>query len=147
MPTATTSACGANSAALIYLYSFRIEAKPGKKSYSRGEIVKVFVTVTRPGEEDPTGSKVPMPRPTSQPAEGVEVGAALFVGNTYTWDSQRTTDAKGKATLNIPLPKDSDLGWAEVDIFAEKTHFSNNGCPDAKEQGYAGFPRFVKVVR
>jgi hypothetical protein len=87
-----------------------------------------------------------MPRPTSEPAADVTVGGALFVGNTYSWDSNEITDEEGKATLHIPMPKNSETGWARADFAAEKTHFTNNGCPDVKEVGYRSYERFVKIT-
>ncbi len=144
-PAAPVS-CGGSSAKLVNLYTFHIEAKPAKKTYRQGDVVKVFVNVTRPAEQDPAGEGNPMPRPTVQPAEGVDVGGALWSDSSYTWDLGRVTDEKGNATLLIRTQDDYATGWARADIVAEKVHYSNNGCPDVKEYGYYTNPRFVKIV-
>lgn len=143
--SAAPARCGASARALVYLYTFHIEAEPGQKSYRRGEKVVAKITVTRPNDTDPTGNGQPMPPMDPEPAADVNIGMALFIGNSYSWDIG-VTDQDGKATLRIPIPKDSDTGWATAYASAEKTHYTNNGCPDVKEVGYAEFQRFVKVT-
>jgi hypothetical protein len=131
---------------LVNLHTLHIEAKPRKKSYRRGDTVIADVTVTRPGEEDPAGEGNPTPRPVVEPAADVEVGAALWVGNTYRWD-YATTDEEGHAIIKVTMPKDSDTGWARGEFVADKEYYSNNGCPDVREQGFASYPQFVRIEK
>ncbi len=145
LPARAGSSCAlADSSALVTLYTLHIEAKPAKKTYRRGDKVKVFMEVTRPAEEDPAGNRTPMPRPTFEPAADVDVAMTLSINYTYTWDTG-VTDEDGKATLLIPYPKDGHTGWARGDASAEKMHYSNNGCPDVREVGYRSYPKFVKI--
>jgi hypothetical protein len=132
------------TAKLVNLYTLHIEAKPSKKVYRRGETIVIDVAVTRPAEEDPGGNQQPMPRPTTEPAADVEVGGAIWVGNTYRWDFA-TTDEDGHAILRVTMPKDSETGWARAAFSAEKMHYSNNGCPDIREVGYREYQKFVRV--
>lgn len=138
----TTDACAAIR--LVNLYTLYIEATPEKKVYRRGETIVIDVLVTRPGEEDPGGNEQPTPRPTSEPAADVDIGGALWVGNTYRWDFG-VTDEEGHGTLRIKMPKDSETGSARAEFSAEKMHYSNNGCPDVREVAYRGYTSFVRV--
>lgn len=133
------------STRLVNLHTLHIEAKPRKKTYQRGETIVIDVTVTRPADEDPAGEENPTPRPMTEPAADIEVGGALWVGNTYRWDFG-TTDDEGHAVLNVNMPPDSDTGWARGEFSAEKVHYTNNGCPDIREVGYRSYPRFVRIV-
>ena len=137
--------CGTAARALVYLYTFHIEAEPGQKSYRRGQDVVVKMTVTRPNDTDPTGNGQPMPPTDPEPAADVDVGVALMLGDSYSWDTGVTND-EGKATLHVPTSKDFDTGWATAYASAEKTHYSNNGCPDVRERGFRDFPKFVKIT-
>ena len=141
VPSQTGAACGG---ALVSLYTLHIEAKPRKKAYTRGDTILIDIEVTRPAEHDPAGEEQPMPRPYVEPAADVEVGGALWVGNTYRWD-YGTTDEEGHAVLKVRMPKNSDTGWARGEFAAEKMYYSNNGCPDVREIGYASYLEFVRV--
>jgi hypothetical protein len=132
---------------LVYLHTLHMEAKPRAKSYQRGDTVVVDVIVTRPDEEDPAGGGQPMPRVTEpEPAADVDVGISLFVGDNYAWDLGKT-DAEGKEVLRIPTKKDFDAGWATGHGYADKLHYTNNGCPDVREVDYKTWPRFVRITR
>ena len=136
------SGCGGTR--LVNLHTLHIEAEPRKEVYGRGETIVIDVTVTRPAEEDPAGEGNPMPRPVTEPAADVEVGGALWVGNTYRWDFGMT-DEEGHAVLRVKMPRNSGTGWARAEFAAEKMHYSNNGCPDVREVGYRSYDRFVRV--
>ena len=136
----------ATTSRLIYLYTLHIEAKPAKKSYRPGDKVKVFITVTRPGEEDPAGQGQTMPPTINEPAEGVTVGGIIWGGDDYSWDSGAVTDSEGKAELNVPIRKNFTTGMARADFVAEIVHYNNNGCPDVRELGYRSYEEFVRIT-
>ena len=141
---APANAC-AMASALVNLYTLHIEAAPAKKEYRRGEKVKVLMTVTRPGDEDPSGQGQTMPPTVNEPAEGVTVGGIVWSGDDYSWDSGAVTDSEGKAVLNIPIRKNFTTGLARADFVAELTHYSNNGCPDIRELGFRSYEEFVRI--
>ena len=134
-------------AASVPLHRSHIESEAGAEVVrpGRDDQSSVKMTVTRPNDTDPSGSGQPMPPVDPEPAADVNVGIAFMLGSTYTWDTG-ITDADGKATLHVPIPKDSDTGWVTAYGSAEKTHFTNNSCPDVKELGFREFPRFVKIT-
>lgn len=139
-----TGSGGACGNALVFLHTLHIEAKPSKKVYQRGETIVAHMWVTRPAEHDPGGNGIPMDRPMVEPAPDVDVGTAMWVGNTYRW-AFGVTDEEGHAILKVKMPKDSDTGNVRAAFQAEKIHYSNNGCPDIREVGWREYPNFTKV--
>ena len=144
-PAPATGSTGACGNALVYLHTLHIEAKPSKKVYERGETIVAHMWVTRPAKHDPGGNGIPTDRPTTEPAADVDVGTAMWVGNTYRW-AFGITDEEGHAILKVKMPKNSHTGTVRAAFQAQKTHFSANGCPDVKEQGWREYPNFTKVA-
>jgi hypothetical protein len=132
------------ASAVLVLRTLHIEAVPEKKKVHPGEKFDVYVTVTRPAHEDPTGQGIENEPPASTPAADVTVGLSVWVGeNTYFWQIGKT-DEDGKATLTLHVPKNSEHGWAIA--VASARHWIKSDCPDILEEGYANYPEFVKVV-
>ena len=132
------------SSAVLVLRSLHIEAVPSKKVVRRGEKFTVDVTVTRPAHEDPIGEGIEFDPPTSAPAENVTVGLSIWVGDrTYFWQVG-LTDAEGKDTLTLKVPKNAEYGPALASASAR--HWIKNDCPDILEDGYTNYVDFVKIV-
>ena len=146
-PAATSPADTRKAAcrqAVLVLRTLHIEAVPAKTKVKPGEKVPVEVTVTRPAHEDPADQGIEFEPPASVPAEGVTVGLSVYVGDrTYFWQIG-LSDAEGKDTLMLTVPKDSEHGWAIA--MASARHWIKNDCPDILEDGYTTYPEFVKVV-
>ena len=135
---------GACSSSVLVLRSLHIEAVPSKKVVHPGEKFTVDVTVTRPAHEDPVGEGIEFTPPTSAPAEDVTVGMSIWVGDrTYFWQVG-LTDAEGKDTLTVKVPKNSEYGSALASASAR--HWIKNDCPDILEDGYTNYLNFVKIV-
>lgn len=139
--TASGTGCGGG---VLVLRSLHVEATPSKKVVRRGEKFTVDVTVTRPAHEDPLGEGIEFDPPTSAPAEDVTVGLSIWVGDrTYFWQVG-LTDAEGKDTLTLRVPKNAEYGPALASASAR--HWIKNDCPDILEDGYTNYLNFVKIV-
>ena len=152
--TTTSTGCGARQARTflragametVVLKTFTIEVKPLAKSYKVGDTAKIEVTVTRPGQEDPLELGVPLESPQQFPAEEVNVGVGLRVGDVFLFGFD-ITDAEGKATVPVKIKPYTPGGTATADIFAWKKQ-ADTPCAKVEENGYTQFPNIFKIIK
>lgn len=139
---------GLRSGALLEtvgLRTYRVEVKPDKKSYRVGDLAKVHVTVTRPAEEDPIGQGIPINSPESFPAEGVNVGIGLRIGEVFLF-GHNVTDAEGHTLVKIKIASYAPPGEASADAYAWKTQVDST-CARVEENGYTSVPNLFTVLR
>ena len=143
--SASAGACTQAGGAMEYITprTFHVAIKPLKKSYRRGEVVKVQVAVTRPAEEDPVGLGLPVQRPANVPAEGVNVGVGISVGRVFLPGYARTA-ANGVASVRIKLERYVPRAAAHVRAFAYKEVVATT-CLTVEEQGYHAVDNAFKV--
>ncbi|MDP9067061.1 MAG: hypothetical protein M3N53_01780 [Actinomycetota bacterium] len=139
--TAAAASCGGSTATVFR--TFYVTAKPHKKTYPLGDVVKVDITVTRPAHEDPVGAGVTFEPPASLPAADVDVSVGLYLGNNYLY-GLGVTDSNGEATVSIKLNA-SQTGWVLGEI-AAREFYNRGGCPDIEEEGYVSYPKFFKAT-
>lgn len=117
----------------VPLRTFKLEAKWTKSSYKIGSVAKLQVTVTRTADEDPVteeGMPWPTGRPADEPAEGVNLGVALFVGEVYL-NGGAVTDASGKATVPVKIESYAKPGTGNGRVYGEKIlidDFPDSSC-------------------
>jgi hypothetical protein len=128
------------------LYTFTVVAQPQRKTYRVGQKALVDMTVTRPGPNDPTGEGQPIPSPAYFPAEGVDVAVSLYLGEYHYTYGLGVTDAEGKATISVPLPKDAPAGVVRAQA-AARAYYNRGGCPDIEEVGYNTYSEFFKATK
>ncbi len=129
----------------VVLKTFHVELAMNKKIYRPGDKVKIDVTVTRPAKEDPAGLGIPMEPPVTQPAEGVDVGAGINIGDVFVYDVT-TSDAEGKGQLSVKLPRYTPKGEALIDVLAREVQ-ARTTCAELVEMGYRQFPEAFSVKR
>ncbi len=124
--------------------TFTVETVFNKKAYRAGDTVKVDVTVTRPGPEDPTNSGIPLDSPAYLPASGVSVTTTLTINPPYYPYGAGVTDDAGKVSYKIKLPKGFK---GEVNGLTQARLTTNqNGpaCTEINEVGFAyHYPAFT----
>ena len=128
----------------VVLRTFTVQLKAAKKTYRIGETAIVHATVTRPANEDPLGLGQQFEPPMSFPAEEVNVGIGLRVGDVFLFGFG-VTDADGKADLKIDIKSYAPTGKAIADGFAWKRQFEAP-CANVEENGYTFAPGIFKVV-
>ena len=153
--TAPAQACsardaraGLRSGALLEtvgLRTYKVEVKPAKKSYKVGDVAQVHVAVTRPAEEDPLGQGIPVESPESFPAEGVNVGIGLRVGDIFLF-GHNVTDAEGRTTVKVKIARYAPAGKASADAYAWKTQV-DSPCARVEENGYTQVQNIFTVLR
>lgn len=125
--------------------TLHVEIGPFKKSYAKGDTVKVPVLVTRPAEEDPLGLGVAAERPVSEPAEDVNVGVGISVGRSFL-PGFGITNEEGKTTVLVRIENYvSAPKMAHVRAFAYK-EVVNTTCLTVEETGYRDHPNAFKVT-
>lgn len=133
-----------SSGAVLVLESFHVVAEPESKVARRGQKLDVLVTVTRPAHKDPFGFGVQFDPPTSRPEPDANVGISVWTGErTYFW-ALGMTDENGEAKLTLRIPKNAELGDADVTASAYK--WIKRDCPDILETGFREYERFFTVV-
>jgi hypothetical protein len=140
---ATAVPCG--SMETIALKTFYLEVKAAKKVYKVGQTAVINVNVTRPSDQDPMGMGVPMERPHTEPAEDVNVGIGLRVGDVFLF-GYGLTNAKGNAAVKVKIESWTPAGTALADIFAWLIQ-ADSPCLRVEENGYRQVPRIFKVVK
>ena len=106
----------------VPLRMFKVEAKWQDPSVSVGDVAELDIVVTRTAEEDPVteeGTPYPTGRPMDEPAEDVELGIRLLVGD-YFLSTGAMTDAEGKATAKVKIPSYVEPGSGKPGVYAEK---------------------------
>ena len=130
---------------VVSLRTFTVEMKADKPSYAIGDIARVNFTVTRPAQEDPAHLGVPFDPPQSFPAEGVNVGLGLRVGEVFLF-GHGVTDAEGKAQVKVEIKDYTPAGTAIGDGFAWNV-LHESVCARVEETGYVNVPKLFKVTR
>ena len=130
---------------VVGLRTFHLEVKPLKKAYKVGETAKIQVMVTRPAHEDPVGLGVPIDPPQSFPAENVNVGMGLRIGDVFLF-GHAVSDADGKAVVKVQIKSYTPAGKANVDAYAWKTA-ADTTCAKVEEHGYRSMPNLFTVFR
>ena len=106
----------------VPLRMFKIEAKWQDPSVSVGDVAKLKIAVSRTAEEDPVtddGEPYPTGRPMNEPAEGVELGIYLIVGD-YFLTGAGLSDASGKAVAKIRIEPYVEPGRGVPGVYGEK---------------------------
>ena len=106
----------------VPLRMFKVEAKWQDPSVKVGDVAELDITVTRTAEEDPVtddGTPYPTGRPMNEPAEDVELGIRLLLGD-YFLSTGAVTDARGKATAKIKILSYVEPGSGRPGVYAEK---------------------------
>jgi len=144
VPTPATSAPAPCRSASQILRTFTVEVTFDKQTYKAGDTVKVNVSVTRPGQEDPTNSGIPFDSPTYLAAPDVQVTTTLTIRPPYYPYGAGITDENGEVSYKIKLPK----GFrGEVNGLTQARKVTNqNGplCTEVNEEGYVyHYPAFI----
>ena len=129
----------------VVLRTFTVQLKAAKKVYRVGETAVVKATVTRPANEDPLGLGQDFDPPMSFPAEEVNVGIGLRVGDVFLFGFA-VTDANGRADIEIDIKSYTPAGKAIADGFAWKRQVEQP-CANVEENGYTFAPGIFKIVK
>jgi hypothetical protein len=127
------------------LRTYNLKVKADKRSYRVGDTAKVHVTVTRPAKEDPLGQGIPLNSPESFPAEDVNVGIGLRIGEVFLF-GHNVTDAEGHAIVKVKIASYTPTGKASADAYAWKTAV-DSPCARVEENGYTPVPNIFTVVK
>lgn len=130
---------------VVALRTYHLEVEPTKKAYRVGETAQINVTVTRPAHEDPAGQGIPIDPPESFPAEGVNVGIGLRIGDVFLF-GHSVTDSEGLAKVRIPIKSYTPAGKAMADAYAWKTA-ADTPCLRVEENGYRQLPDLFTVFK
>ena len=129
----------------IRVRTFYIDAKTQAESYRIGSRAKIDVLVTRPAHEDPLDLDVEYEPPASLPAENVIVGLGVHVGDVFIPGFSRT-NAEGKATISMKLPRYVKPGTASITVYAWNI-LHESPCLRIEEDGYMTYPEAFEVTR
>lgn len=129
----------------VGLRTYHLEVKPDKKFYQVGDTAQVHVTVTRPAKEDPLGEGIPIDPPQSFPAEDVNVGIGLRIGDVFLF-GHNMTDAQGRTTVKVKIAGYAPAGKASADAYAWRTAV-DTPCARVEENGYTAVPNIFTVLR
>lgn len=140
-PIGMAGAC----AETVALKTFFLEVKGMKKVYKVGDTAKIMVKVTRPAHEDPAGLGIYQEPPESFPAENVNAGIGLRVGDVFLF-GHAMTDAEGVAIVDVKLEEWTPSGSAVADAFAWNVQ-ADTPCLRIEENGYQQKPNIFKVVK
>ena len=140
---ATSPAASACNMEYIQATTFTVDVGSFEKSYRRGDVVKVKVTVSRPAEEDPVGLGIGFERPTTQPAAEVNVGVGISVGRVFL-PGYGFTNAQGRVVVPIRIERYAPLKTAYVRAYAYRTALETT-CLTVEEQGFRTVPEAFKV--
>lgn len=130
---------------VVALRTYHLEVAPARKIYKVGDVAKINVTVTRPAHEDPAGLGVPIDPPQSFPAEDVNVGIGLRIGDVFLF-GHSVTNADGLAVVKVPIKSYTPAGKAMADAYAWKTA-ADTPCLRVEENGYRQLPNLFTVLR
>jgi hypothetical protein len=129
----------------IRLRTFHIQAEPQAASSEIGTTAKIDITVTRPAHQDPADLGVELEPPASMPAENVIVGIGIHVGQVFIPGFSRT-NADGKATVAMKLPRYMRPGMASMSVYAWNV-VHESPCLRVEEDGYAQYPDAFEVTK
>ena len=134
-----------NNFETIALRTFHLVIESKKKTYKVGETAIIHATVTRPAHEDPLQLGVTFDPPESFPAEGVNVGIGVRVGDVFLFGFD-ITDANGEADIKVKIQPYTSPGTALVDAFSWERQLETP-CLTVEENGYTFAPGLFKVTR
>ena len=134
-----------NGMETVALRTFHVVVSSPKKTYAIGENAIIHAKVTRPAHEDPLQLGVTFDPPQSFPAEEVNVGIGLRVGDVFLFGFG-VTDENGEVDVKVKLQPYTRPGKALVDAFSWKRQFESP-CANVEENGYTFAPGLFKVVR
>lgn len=134
-----------NRREIVRFRTFNIQVEPQQESYAIGERAKIDLTVTRPAREDPLDLGVPLDSPSSVPAENVNLGIGIRVGDVFVAGFS-TSDADGKATVVVKLPSYMRPGTASVAAYGWNV-VHETPCLRVEEDGYTMVPEAFEVTR
>lgn len=134
-----------NALEVISLRTYHLVVEADKPAYKVGDTAVVNVTVTRPAHEDPLGQGIPIDPPESFPAEDVNVGIGLRVGDVFLF-GHALTNADGLAKVKIDIKSYTPAGKASADAYAWKT-VQDTPCAKVEENGYTREPDLFRVFR
>ena len=129
----------------VALRTFHLVIKAAKKSYAVGDTAVVHAKVTRPAHEDPLQLGVTFDPPKSFPAEEVNVGIGLRIGDVFLFGFG-ITDENGEADIKIKIQPYTKPGTAIADAFSWKRQLETP-CLNVEENGYTFAPGIFKVTR
>ncbi|MEA2447600.1 MAG: hypothetical protein QOK47_1237 [Actinomycetota bacterium] len=141
-PSFAAPACAMET---VSLKTFYLVVKSDKKVYKIGDTAVIKVNVSRPADQDPLGNGIPIDRPTSQPAENVNVGIGLRVGDVFLF-GHSMTDANGDASVKVKLEPWTPPGNAIADAFAWNI-VQDTPCLRIEENGYQQAPNIFRVIK
>ncbi len=130
---------------VVSLRTYHLVVKADKRAYQVGEVAKVNVTVTRPAHEDPVGAGIEQEPPESFPAEDVNVGIGLRVGDVFLF-GHSVTDSDGFAQVKIKIKDYTPAGKASADAYAWKMAV-DTPCARVEENGYTQKSGLFNVLR
>ena len=130
---------------VVSLRTYHLVVEADKPSYKVGDTAVINVTVTRPAHEDPLGQGIPVDPPESFPAEEVNVGIGLRVGDVFLF-GHALTNADGLAKVKIQIKDYTPAGKASADAYAWKT-VQETPCAKVEENGYTNAPNLFTVFR
>ena len=129
----------------VALRTFHVVISSPKKAYAIGDTAIVHAKVTRPAHEDPLQLGVTWDPPRSFPAEEVNVGIGLRVGDVFLFGFGET-DENGEVDVKVKIQPYTRPGTAMVDAFSWERQFESP-CANVEENGYTFAPRLFKVVK
>ena len=99
----------------------------------------------RPSKEDPAGLGIYQEPPDQRPAENVNAGIGLRVGDVFLF-GHGMTDANGVADVEVKLESWTPAGTALADAFAWNV-LQDTPCLRLEENGYVQKPNVFKVIK
>lgn len=141
--------CAQKNDVTIPVRSFHVVAEWNKKSYRIGQTAVLDITVTRPAHQDPAtdeGTDLPVPPPTSTPADQVTVGIGVYIGQVFL-SGGGITDAEGHLTAKVKIQKYAKPGPAASTLYAYKRYLTDTRCVYLQEFAYLRMPEAFKVTR
>lgn len=148
-PRALAVPCAQRNDVTIPVRTFYLDVEWSKKSYRIGETAELDITVTRPSHQDPVtdeGNELPVPPPTSMPAEEVTVGVGLYIGQVFL-SGGGITDADGHTVAKVKIEKYAKPGQAASTVYAYKKYLTDTRCVYVQEFAYVRMPTAFKVTR
>ena len=124
-----------------------VKFETDKKTYRLGALMKVKVTVTRPGPKDPVTGEIDLPSAMAMPVEGAVVAVTLRSGGDTVIQTQGgITNQDGISNVPLKIKKHHETGVADISVFATKVQYDDGVCIHLWEQGYIYKERAVTLL-
>ena len=130
---------------VVSLRDFYIEASVKKKSYKVGDTIQFPVRVSRPSDSDPLGLGVPTDPGSIGPAEEVNIGVGLLVGEVFL-PGFAVTDANGEALIKVKVESYVKPATVDAAFYAWKVAV-DTPCVRVEENGFRPVSRMFKITR